>query len=183
MIFLLLLVFDTAEPVRKVETGYAIVDDLESHATPGHPMRNERDVGNWVHELTHQVNCELRNKRGGNCFYVLDNKYLWLPEPAVTLRQVITERSDIFDADAIREWNNRPLYILDETTACTNGYLQDPERKWGALKCVEHSKALVRAIEKHDPGYSHLQVLKEYVEWNENRVLGKKQKKQKWSWK
>jgi hypothetical protein len=70
--------FNTFEPVRTVRTGYgAIIDDLESHARPGHPMRNEKDLMNWTHELTHQVNSDLRQQHPGcNCFYVFNDRYL-----------------------------------------------------------------------------------------------------------
>jgi hypothetical protein len=175
-------------------TGYGpVIDDLEQHVDGEHPMRNEKDPGNWAHELSHWVHSVLRKetKERDNCFYVGEGKYLRLPEPSTTLKQIAEEipkdergaSYNLYFVEQRSDWNDVPLYVLDEACCYTTGLqyhvtskTKDKRREEAAEEFVLYSQALVRAVEKHDPGYSHLDVLKDFVDWNARRVatlLGK----------
>jgi hypothetical protein len=164
-----------------------VVDDLEQHAPDTHPMRNEKDAGNWVHELTHQVQSDIRKEQpsGHNSFYIFGGRYLSLPEPNITLSQVgaeITEsergsRFNLYFQDQLRGWNTIPLYALDEATAYTNGFWyhvqmgeKSDTRKDGANEFARYGRAFIRTVRKHDPQYIRMKDLEAYVEWNARRV-------------
>lgn len=170
-------------------TGYGkIVDDLEQHVvTTNHPMRNTRDPGNWVHELTHQINSDLRQqtREHDNCFYVLGGSYVRLMEPDLTLAQVAATipyddrgpNYSIYFNQMRHYWNQEPLYVLDETTAYANGLhyhvwskTSDSWRMQSAKEFVVYTRWLVKAVEKYDPEYKQMDQLKAFVEWNARRV-------------
>lgn len=172
-----------------------IIDDLESMSTGldangnPHPMRNTRDVGNWAHEMTHQINSDFRaimsRKKGMqyNCAYVLYGFAMSLPEPEVTLKQIAEavpkdgEFYKTYLVDSRRYWNKLPLYILDESSAAANAlYYQAEvkqvdntrERLLGAW--INYSNALVQTVEKFDSDYQELEKLRAFVVWHNNRA-------------
>ena len=171
------------------DQGYGmIINDLEAHARKGHPMRNEGDPGNWVHELTHQVNSDLRCKTraNDNAFYILDGDYFILLEPKVTLRQVAAEvpkaeRGTFYETYLVEMrqwWNNEPLFVLDEMTAYTNGLLyhvmsntEDDYRLLAVKEFQDYADALVRAVKKHDSDYSQLDELEAVVKYQKERAV------------
>lgn len=181
--------WEEAKLVRpNVTTGYGyVIDDLERRVDAGHPMRNTSDPGNWAHELTHYLQNELRNatREVDNCFYVGKGSYIRLLEPNVTLRQVAAEipESDrgmfykTHFVDQLSQFNDRPLYVLDETCAFAIGWqyhlstnTSDKARKQAVREFVPYSRALLRAVRKHDPGYKQLDELEAFVEWNARRA-------------
>lgn len=183
------VLFQVYKPVRPdVTTGFGqLIDDLESHTTAGHNMRNEKDPGNWVHELTHQVNSDIRNKTSAhdNAFYVFADRYILLREPKVTMRQVaamVPEKSrgrgyKTYLIDSQRWWNYAPLNVLDEATAFVNSLeyhavtqTKDATRVEHAGEFLNYIDSLVRAIEKYDPHYTDMAALKAYVAWHKVRM-------------
>lgn len=164
-------------------TGYgAVIDDLERHTSAGHPMRNEKDPGNWAHELVHQVNSDLRNV-GDNCFYVGGGRYMRLQEPNIKLADVaneVTERGPLYQLYLVerrRGWNNYPLYVLDEACAYATGLkyhvetgTKNEHRLKSAQEFLHYSAALVKAVEKHDSDYLQLGELRAFVAWQANWV-------------
>jgi hypothetical protein len=182
LLLFLMLDWQEAPIIRpNIETGFGeLIDDLERHAQAGHPMRNKKDPGNWVHELTHQINSNLR-KDGKNCFYVFGGKYISLKEPNITLSQIkVKVKGPLYQLYLVnqrRYFEHQPLYILDEATASTNALqycienkIKDNHREKCALEFIEYSKDLLRTVQELDPDYEDMEALKAYVEWNEERV-------------
>lgn len=180
--------FRQLEKVRPdYTTGFGyIIDDLEQHTLPGHPMRNERDPGNWVHELTHQLNSDLREmtRANDNCFYLFMGEYVRLNEPRVTLKQVAAlvprgKQGAEYQAYLVsqqRYWNSEPLYVLDEMTAMTNALhyhfitgTKDEKRLSLVVEFIDYSDALLRAVEKYDPRYNQLGELRTFIKWSQRR--------------
>jgi hypothetical protein len=134
-------------PLRKViDTG--IVGDIESHLPKNHPYKDELvrkymqefttirglGVSTRVHEGTHGVNSIIRNglaSEHGKCnaFYLLKNQAFWHPEPNKKLSQIAAAIPhelrgtgyQLYMISQQRWWNDRPLYIVDELIAYTNG--------------------------------------------------------------
>jgi hypothetical protein len=170
------------------DQGYGmLINDLECHAKRGHPMRNEKDPGNWVHELIHQVNSDIRCKtrENDNAFYLLNNQYVIFEEPKVTLKQIAkmvhkSKRTDTYKGYLVeqqRYWNNEPLYIVDEATAFATSLLyhamdgsKDEARYQKTLEFVYFNKVLLAAIKHYDPDYAQLEELEAYLKWHEDRV-------------
>ncbi|RLB66429.1 MAG: hypothetical protein DRH04_09385, partial [Deltaproteobacteria bacterium] len=166
-------IIEQHQPVRPnlPDQGYGwLINDLEQHTHAGHPMRNEQDPGNWAHELTHQVNSDLRQLTRANdgAFYWDHGEYCRLLYPNVTLAQVAgmvprDKRGEFYHLYLIemqRWWNNECLYVLDEATAYANGlqyhattHTKDAHRLQGAKEFIDYSNALVAAVEKYDPDY------------------------------
>lgn len=181
--------WSTAEIVRPdVTTGYgAVIDDLERRVGANHPMRNEKDPGNWAHELTHYLQNDLRNvtKENDNCFYVGNGSYLRLPEPRLKLKQVADEippheRGEAYQTyfvSQLSQFPNSPLYVLDEACCFAIGVehhrvtdTKDAYREARLLEFSAYCRALVRAVKKHDPQYKELPLLEAFVEWNLRRT-------------
>lgn len=178
ILLLLFLIWQEAPIIRpNIITGHgSLIDDLEKHAHAGHSMRNEKDPANWVHELTHQVNSDL----GG--FYVFNGKYISMKSPNVTLSQVakrVKVKGPLYQTYFVqqqRHFEQQPLYILDEATAysnalqyCIENKIKDDFRQKCVLEFVEYSKDLLRTVQELDPNYKDMEILKEYIKWNENR--------------
>ena len=181
------------QPVRPgIELGYGpIIDDLESMTRAGHPMRSTSDPGNWVHELTHQVNSDQRGvmsrqeKREYNSAYILNGLSVCLPEPNVTLAQVaglVPARMragayKLYMVDQQRWWNRQPLYVLDEATSAGNALFYqvsngkpDNHRLGLAVQWANYSQILLLTVEQFDPSYSHLPQLRAFVQWHNSRL-------------
>lgn len=182
-------------PVREYKDwGFGpIINDLEQYALNeafARKMRNKKDPGNWVHEMTHYVNATMRieasklKKRKYNSFYVLNGYAVSLPEPNITIKQVaelIPEEVrgkdyDDYLVDA-RKWRNRqPLFLMDEAVAATNTLLyqvsvnQPDDHRYNLVRQWEiYGRYLVEAVEKHDPDYDNLPQLKAFVIWHGKR--------------
>ena len=184
---LILLVMAPVRP-NLPDQGYGwVINDLERHAHAGHPMRNERDPGNWAHELTHQINSDLRTAtpEADNAFYFLKGQYVRLSNPNTTLAQVAAEVPKdqqgafyhLYLIEQQRWWGDEALYILDEASAYANGLMyhattgtKDASRLQGAKEFVNYVKAVVRAVEKNDPNYQDLDKLRKFSKWYENRI-------------
>ena len=177
-----------------IHTGCgSVIDDLERMAdTSSHGMTNRGDHGNWAHELTHYVNSMFRRaasrEHGGkwNGFYAGDGWALTLPEPNIKLMDIAKEipkadRGRAYQTYLINQqkwWNSEPLYILDEATAAASGLryhtssrTTDKGREALLSEWICYSSALVRAVQKRDPGYSHLAELEAFVRWHNARCF------------
>lgn len=180
---------------ENVSMGYGpLIDDLESYVFDDRftrIVRNRKDPGNWVHELTHRVHAMLRGqmkiKHGVqyNSFYVFNGYAFSAPEPKVTLLQVAAE---VPEADRgpdyehylkfAAKWRKyEPMFALDEATAYCNGMLYqisvgkpDQTGYRAMLEFLPYTDAVIRAIEKHDPEYAELDQVRAYVAWNHKRA-------------
>jgi len=177
---------DEVRPGYTTGFGY-VIDDLERHSDGKHPMRNEKDPGNWAHELIHQLHSDLRleTPEVDNCFYFGKGAYVRLTEPRVTLRQVAAlvpkdKRGASYNTylkHQQRWWNNEPLYVLDEAVANATGLhyhvttnTKDAKRLDMAQEFLAYTQALEQAVKKHDPNYAQLDQLEAVVKFHANWV-------------
>lgn len=141
-----------------------------------------------AHENTHQINSELRNfhtpklERRVNAFYVLNGNAVLVDEPDIKMSFV--ER---FMPESLRsfrwktyfpnnDWDDRPLYIMDEWSAYINGakcavddFKANRESSKIVSGCLDfsiYSIALCIAIKEGDPEYWKNNVqFKSFVIW------------------
>jgi hypothetical protein len=105
-----------------------VLADINSHVSNSF---GGSDKITEAHENTHQINSDARNKFGQNrnAFYVLNNKIVLVSEPSTTIRAVASKvpsslRGDVYNLYLVQQagdWNDTPLYILDEWSAYLNG--------------------------------------------------------------
>jgi thiol-disulfide isomerase/thioredoxin len=115
-------------PIRDAGNLPPILADVESHLPAGHTY-DDPDRITTVHECTHGINSELRQKYGQPCFYMLDDGVARLTEPKTTLSAVARNvpqslRGEVYNlylVNAQRDWNEQPSYVFDEWSAYTNG--------------------------------------------------------------
>jgi hypothetical protein len=116
------------KPVRTVSMGGSL-GDIESHLPGGHHY-SDPDLVTDAHECVHGVNARLRNENHAeNGFYVLKNRGFLCPSPRLTLREVAaavpqSKRGRIYQlymVQAAQDWNDTPLYCLDECSAYVAG--------------------------------------------------------------
>lgn len=140
-----------------------------------------------VHENTHQIHSELRNRmagNNGNAFYVLNDRSIYFREPSVTLADVasrVAKKGPVFDLYLVASrkwWNRQPLYVLDEAVAYTNGAIAGEQERgvdWvyeadRAREMTVYAWALIRAIEDLDPTYPELEKLVSFTNFNVTRL-------------
>lgn len=183
------------KPARQADERLVLsLADIESHMPRGgHIYTALDDHVNWSHETTHAVNSAIRNQVGGgtNAFYCLNDKAFVLREPRVRKSQVcafvpVELRGSgwgLYMAGQ-QEWDDTPLYILDEWSAYLNGAMTHTElldagarqgRSYQAdvAKCVEfagYAKALVAAVDRIDPNYPDREKLVEFVAYQTARA-------------
>lgn len=165
--------------------------DIESHMPAKHAYYSSDKV-TWAHETTHGINSRLRNSIGKplyNAFYCLEDRGISIPEPSFKLSDVAAQVpralvGGVYDLYLIRTgpqyWNSRPLYILDEWVAYTNGTLAgldlyqkglwDAGPRLGTLKyMLEFSIYTLCLIATHKDTPN--QDLLDFIRWNQQRVL------------
>ncbi len=129
VLFSALPTFTNYPSIRNVGNLNGVVADIESHLPVGHPYRDS-DLITWVHEGTHGINSQLRNKFRRPSFYVLGNRAILLKEePRTTLTRVsrlvpVSLRGDVYNLYLLksrRYWENQPSYLFDEWVAYSNG--------------------------------------------------------------
>ena len=83
----------------------------------------------------------------------------------------------LFRSTNVRDWNNEPLYVLDEWTSYANGSqagFEAGRREQHSEQCAvagcHFADALVAAVRNHDPNYPQLDELVAFVEWQKTRV-------------
>jgi len=122
-------VLQDLRPIRTVDYGHHIINDIEQHMPPQHIYR-DNDKITWAHETTHGLDAEIRNRYQyeNNCYYVLKNKYVILPRCKLSLVEIRNVIPDFVMRDTQHvnfyfdnhTWNNAQ-YILEEWTAYING--------------------------------------------------------------
>jgi len=116
-------------PLR--QSGYrGVIGELEDRMPANHQYR-DANRGTWAHETTHGLNSCIRCAHGGhvNAAYLYGGCALILPEPSFTLADVANAtpqewRGPVFGLYLVQsrgDWNDQPLYILDELSAYVNG--------------------------------------------------------------
>jgi hypothetical protein len=122
------------ERIREVsdpELG-VVLGDLESHISKDHKYGNENKI-TWAHQVSHGINAQIRNKvytkEAFNGFYLLQDRSILLREPPITIREIANEIPEclrgpsykLYFIDQSDKWNDKPLYLIDEWVAFTNG--------------------------------------------------------------
>lgn len=166
-----------------------ILGDLESHLPNEHNYKDFNKL-TWAHETSHGINAKLRNDpmtpEGYNGFYVLQDRFIIIKEPEITIRDVasvIPERLrgltfNVYFEDQSLIWNDKPLYLIDEWVAFTNGADAGKElnlKGW----CFELLQAhnfnvyciyLALVTQRDCSNYRDTE-LKEFIKWNTERVF------------
>ena len=177
---------------KNVDYGQGpIVDDIESYVPNDRfakQMRNRKDVGEWVHEQTHNVNAQFgiimkkrTKKHGWTSAYVLGGRAFSALQPDIKLTDVKAEIGkdpmDLIHTKAIKAWNDWPLYVLDEASASANALAYEVSIKAPssgrtklAVEWARISEALIVAIEKGDPDYEDLDRLRGFIKWHNARI-------------
>jgi hypothetical protein len=177
---------------NNVDYGHPIINDVESYVPDdkfSKSMRNKLDKGNWVHEQTHYVNAKfgisMKNrtkKHGWTSAYVLGGWAFTALQPEIKLTAVKSEMGEdpmgLLDRNAIKAWNDWPLYVLDEASASTNALAYEVavngrelrNRAILASEWARVSDALIKAVEKGDARYKDLGRLRAFIEWHNARI-------------
>jgi hypothetical protein len=137
----------TIPPIR--QSGLpGLLGELEDRMPAQHIYRDDDRI-TWAHETTHGLNSRIRNQHGSgvNAVYLYGCGAVVLKEPPVTIAQVaaaVNDRGRLFDLYLVKQrqdWNNQPLYIVDEMVSYLNGAIVGHE--WGACGVVyEHENAV-----------------------------------------
>jgi len=166
-----------AIPATRHSGHQGVLGELEDRMPAQHQYR-DADKGTWAHETTHGLNSRIRCAHGGhvNAAYLYGGYALILPEPSFTLADVAAAtpqewRGPVFGLYLVQQrgdWNNEPLYLLDELSAYVNGSV-------ARLECGENATfSLARAAEMQRyavvlyrlcvaRGYSHIGYLNDFL--------------------
>lgn len=106
-----------------------ILVDVDSHIA-NNIYRDEGYV-TWAHETSHGIASDIRNKFNARCgLYALRDRAIIIREPPnvklvdIAARIPAQYRGSSFNlyfGQQLRDWNNWPLYVLDEWVAYTDG--------------------------------------------------------------
>lgn len=187
-------------PIRQVTHLGKILSDIESHMPENHIYRDSDKI-TWAHETSHGLCSNIRQKfssggyvalnderlpvfhsaDGVNGFYVLKDRAMVLKEPSSTLtaiaRAVSQElRGDVYQLYLIKQagqWNNEPLYVLDEWVAYSNGSatradLKITNRAETVRYMMEFSCYAIYMLKVANPD----QDVKTFVKWHLERCMG-----------
>jgi hypothetical protein len=124
-------VWTTFSPKTEVNRSLGdVLADIDAHMTPGHPYREADRIG-WGHETTHGIASLLARMYGSDNegLYVLENRAVILKHPPITMRQVASNipkslhgmSYDLYLNFQTRQFNNQPLYIMEEWVCYANG--------------------------------------------------------------
>lgn len=186
----------TLGEVRQVDSTRLgkVLADIESRMPANHEYR-DADVITWGHETTHGINSRCRVEIGGNvnAFYCLNGRVGVFREPAIRKSRVAAYvpahlRGDVFGLymTGQSDWDDRPLYVIDEWVAYINGLavgleyagnqrsLNGRSIEGDARHVVEfcgYASALLRTIDAECQGYPDREPLREFVGYNIKRSL------------
>lgn len=172
-------------------------------------LNHDRDTN--AHESIHMLNSAIRNAHSDygrnkiNAFYVLNGKGYVLKEPNIRKNIVASYIPEELREHRFKtyitgqtEWDDRPLYLVDEHIAYISGAMvsvQDVEAgrhngEWsdavcGCLEFSIYSVGLAMAVKEHDPEYWKTSPFREFVLYNLKRSFetyqkGSKMKEFKW---
>lgn len=181
---------------RKGEEG-TVYGDIISHVK-GAPFGAAHGRSTDAHETSHGIHNELRNSyqqklgRRVNGFYALEGRGVIIDEPGIKMSHAVafipenlrSYRYKLYMVQQLKDWNDTPLYILDEWTAYVNGGMCGVDdiakgkhkEGWtdlvsGCLDFSIYTTALCMAVKKNDPEYWEKNPqLKNYVIWQMKRA-------------
>ena len=188
--------------LREISNLGKVLSDIESHMPAGHEYRSSDKI-TWAHETTHGINSELRRKfQKGlvtswdgqrydevffadriNGFYCLEDRAVVITEPNTTIAAAadLVPQSlqgvgyDLYMIQQRADWNDTPLYILDEWVAYTNGAACARDLNLDGNSEVDrmvafnvYAMAVAMAAKQDDPTYDDGQ-LKAFLMWSIER--------------
>jgi len=168
-------VIDKWERIHPQLDDGSVLGDLKSHCTNWQPYMADT-ICTSTHEISHSISAEIRNKAGGrvNSFYLGKNKSATLQEPNFRKRDVAEYvpfrlRESRFNTYVVgqNDWDDTPLYIMDESNAYLAGmecavYLKEQNHRetesWqdhalGPLEFFVYTAALLITASKRDSGW------------------------------
>jgi len=157
----------------------------------------DADKVTYGHETTHGINSHVRNHfREGtgtfNAFYNLEGRAILLPEPEYRKSQIgpfvprsLRQSRFSLYLEGSRDWDDRPLYIMDEWISYINGGAVGVDRanrglwteEWrdavmGPLEFTVYGIALAMATEVHDADYFRRETqFREFVAFSIRRAM------------
>jgi len=168
-----------------------ILGDIESHLPRDHQYSDTNKM-TWAHESTHGINANIRNKvfsnsrDNFNAFYVLQDRSVVLKEPNISISDVAKEVPDDLRGPSFRlylteqalVWGDRPLYLMDEWVAYTNGAEAGKElniRGWYYELLQAHNfnvycLGLAMVMKRDVSDYDDVE-FKKFLMWNTDRVF------------
>ena len=160
---------------------YCRLENPHYWADPNEPD----DLVTWVHELTHGASNRLHAGTIKHGIYLGDGKGIILKHPKVTIEQVAyqvpkNQRGPIFQlymVDQRKDWNKSPAYLLDEWNSYVHGTIARRQLGWEkrsetedfAKEMERYCRTMLKVVKKNDPGYSDLQHLSNFIEWQSDR--------------
>lgn len=174
--------------VSDIDLG-VVLGDLESHIAKGHRYANDNKI-TYAHQVTHGINAAIRNqnytKDGCNGFYVLQDRCIIFREPSLNVKDIAVEIPEklrgpsykLYLVDQQEKWNDRPLYIIDEWVAFTNGSEVGKELNvdgWYFELLQAHNFNiyaiyLAMIINRDTSNYQDAE-LRKFIMWNTERVF------------
>lgn len=207
------------KPVHTVVNDDTVYADIANHCKEWSYYRVNGSKVSSAHEASHGICSYLRNSRislhtnfrgytfplpeekikgGKNCFYVLNDRYVEIPEPNIRKRDCIPfipqrfrkSRYSLYIAGQ-QAWDDVPLYVFDEWIAYTNGAITaidlDAKGKYdegqrdniyGTIEFIAYGLAICMAAEKVG---SLSEELRKFCAFELNRALDcHKRGKGKW---
>lgn len=168
--------------------GNGVLGDVTSHLNPKHGNTYySNDLVTWVHETTHGINSDLRNAYHMPAFYLGSGKAVLVKNPKLTLRQIADlipgpmrkGRHNTYFVKQQKDWNDSPLYPLDEWSAYLRGAAaaeqipgaETSDRVWAVLEFTVYGMYILRFAEQLDHGYDSAQ-LAGTVKWMAECSMG-----------
>lgn len=151
LIFSALLLTNTSyglEPLRTDKIGGSLGDiDCRMKGFPGYPWTRYRDSdkATWAHEGTHSINARIRNEFNvDNGYYLLNGEFVALSNPDFKLsdiaKKVNNKNHKLYHYLTKKDWENKPLYVVDELSAYVNAAIVSMENEMykRARECYEN---------------------------------------------
>ncbi len=187
------LVFVDVAVVANRSNENSIYADILNHCS--NPFAHKY-LSIMAHENIHDINNDIRNAHSDygrnkvNGFYVLNGKGYLLKEPNIRknivasyIPQELREYRFKTYVTGMTEWDNRPLYLVDEYIAYISESLvltEEVENNrynegWtdgvlGSLEFSIYCVALSMAVKEHDPEYWQNNPLREFILYNLKRA-------------
>lgn len=178
-------------PVRqKSQMQCEILGELHSRLDNPNYWRDPKepnDFVTWCHEMQHGANNKVKATETKHGLYVGDGKGIIFTHPKVTIKQVANripakDRGKVFDLYLVKQraqWDNSPIYIIDEALAYYTGCVAHKQLKMGkkrsetydfAKEMQRYSEILVDTVKALDPTYPELGDLEVFVKWQGERL-------------
>jgi hypothetical protein len=152
----------------------------EADAAGARDKSSPEDLVTWAHEATHFMNSRLSTTKARG-FYTLYSegwqvpltKKTTLAHVAVAIPERMRGRTyKTYLVDSRRDWNDYPLYLLDEWLAYQHGAMTRHELGWTKRRETEefmaelaiYSAYMVEVVARHEPEYP-IDELREFREF------------------